>query len=60
MKACKQCHLITETEVCPRPGCGGELSRDWQGYVVILDYSRSVIAEKMNITFNGSYALKVR
>lgn len=60
MKACKVCHMLTEGELCPRPGCGGELTKDWQGYVVILDWSRSKIAKRMNITYNGTYALKVR
>ena len=60
MKACKQCHMITEGEICPRPGFGGELSRDWQGYVIVMDHSRSKIAKKMEIEYNGTYALKVR
>jgi DNA-directed RNA polymerase subunit E" len=40
--------------------CGGELSKDWQGYVVILNYSRSKIAQKMGINANGKFALKVK
>ncbi|MGQ9583044.1 MAG: transcription elongation factor subunit Spt4 [Thermoplasmatota archaeon] len=59
MKACKQCHLIVEEgEVCPR--CSGPLSREWQGYAIILDHSSSEVARQLGVTENGRYALKVR
>ena len=58
MNACKTCNMLTEQSSCPN--CGGALSKEWQGYVIILDYSRSEIAEKMNIKVNGTFALKVR
>ncbi len=40
--------------------CGGETSKDWQGYVVIIDHTKSEIAKRMNIDKNGKFALKVR
>lgn len=58
MYACKKCHFITEEKVCPR--CGGETSRDWQGYCIIIDWTKSQFARKMGITANGRYALRVR
>jgi len=59
MKACKKCsYLMEEGDKCLL--CGSELSKDWQGYVVILDYSRSKIAQKMGINANGKFALKVK
>jgi DNA-directed RNA polymerase subunit E" len=58
MKACKSCYHITELDTCPL--CGGELSKEWQGYLVILDHERSHIAQKMGIKANGRFALKVR
>lgn len=60
MKACRDCHLISEdVEKCP--ACqGGNLSKDWLGYVVVIDPKSSVIAEKMQIDAPGKYALKVR
>jgi len=58
MKACKNCLMLTEEEACP--ACGGDLSSNWQGYVVIIDHSRSEIAQHMGISVNGRYALKVR
>lgn len=58
MKACKNCHMLTDKETCDR--CGGALSKEWHGYLIILDFSRSEIAKKMNINTNGKFALKVR
>ncbi len=58
MKACKSCYHITELDTCPL--CGGELSKEWQGYVIILDHEQSLIAQKMSIKANGRFALKVR
>jgi len=57
-KACKKCGYIAEDEKCPR--CGGETSKDWQGYVIIIDYKRSEIAKKMGVSSNGRFALRVR
>lgn len=58
MLACKKCMLLTDQEVCPL--CGGELSKEWQGMLVVVDHSRSDIAQHMGIKANGKYALKVR
>ncbi|MGA1821596.1 MAG: transcription elongation factor subunit Spt4 [Thermoplasmatota archaeon] len=58
MLACKKCMLLTEQEKCPL--CGGELSKEWQGMLVVVDHGRSKIAEHMGIKVNGKYALKVR
>lgn len=58
MKACKNCHQLTEANVCPV--CNTPTSKSWQGYVVIGDPKRSLIARKMNIKVKGKYALKVR
>lgn len=58
-KACQDCHFITEDRECP--ACGSnELSRDYQGSVIILDPKRSWIASEMKIKTPGRYALKVR
>ncbi len=57
-RACKVCSLISNEEACPR--CGGQTSREWQGYIVVIDHEKSDIAKKMGITSNGRYALRVR
>ena len=56
--ACKKCSFLTATDPCPQ--CGGQMSKEWQGYLVILDPDRSEIARKMGITQAGKYALRVR
>ncbi|MDD1771219.1 MAG: DNA-directed RNA polymerase, subunit E'' [Methanomassiliicoccales archaeon] len=58
MKACKHCSFITEEDVCPL--CGNPTSKEWQGYVIILDYTKSEIAKRMHINVNGKFALRVR
>ena len=58
LKACKKCRYLTSEKICPI--CGGETSREWQGYLVIVDHTKSEIARKMGIENNGRYALKVR
>lgn len=57
-RACRQCSFISSEDVCPR--CGGQTSREWQGYLAVLDFEKSEIAKKMGISANGKYALKVR
>jgi DNA-directed RNA polymerase subunit E" len=58
MKACKHCSFITEEDVCPL--CGNPTSKEWQGYVIILDHEKSEIAKRMHINVNGKFALRVR
>jgi len=49
---------LTEDNECPL--CGSEVSREWQGYLVIIDHENSTLAKKMGIKANGKFALKVR
>lgn len=58
LRACPVCSFITEEERCPRDA--SETSKDWQGYVIIVDHAKSEIAKKMGINANGRYALRVR
>lgn len=57
-RACKSCGYISEEETCPL--CGHETSRNWQGYLIIIDYTKSSIAKKMGVQANGKFALRVR
>jgi len=59
-RACRDCHRIIEEDksVCK---CGSNsISKDWSGYVVIVDAGSSEIAKKLGIKKEGRYALKVR
>ena len=58
LKACKQCSFISEDDVCPR--CGGQTSKERQGFLSVIDFEKSEIAKRMGISANGKYALKVR
>ncbi|MFL2949761.1 MAG: transcription elongation factor subunit Spt4 [Candidatus Poseidoniaceae archaeon] len=58
--ACTECHLILEdgVDMCPR--CpSAKVSTDHQGYVIIMNASRSEIAKRLEVELPGKYALKV-
>ena len=57
-RACKACSAMTDEDKCPL--CGAETSKEWQGYVVIIDHTKSEIARTMGIHVNGKFALRVR
>ncbi|MFH1257241.1 MAG: transcription elongation factor subunit Spt4 [Candidatus Diapherotrites archaeon] len=58
-KACRQCRrVIEEGDKCPV--CGGSaFTTFWRGYVVIIDSEKSEIAQKMGITTQGRFALRL-
>ena len=57
--ACKECHMFLDVKESPR--CPeSEVSREWQGYVDVLDPEKSDIAKEMGIKTPGRYALRVR
>lgn len=58
-KACKNCKFVIDSgDVCP--ACKGtELTTNWKGFVIIVDPSKSEIAQKMDITIPGKYALRL-
>jgi len=58
LNACKVCNYITEESVCPL--CGGQTSKEFQGYLIIVDHTKSGIAKQMGINVNGKFALRVR
>lgn len=59
MRACRYCKNISEEAVCPV--CKNtEFSDDYSGLLVVLDGENSLLAEKLNTTESGNYALKIR
>jgi DNA-directed RNA polymerase subunit E" len=59
--ACRECHYVNDPDAQTCEHCGSSaLTEDWAGYVVITDPDESQIAEEMNVSKPGSYALKVR
>ncbi len=58
---CRECHRVVEPDTDACPACGStSLTEDWAGYVIIVHPEESEIAEKMETTEPGTYALKVR
>ncbi len=58
-KVCKKCKYFYEGNQCPlckmdNPG------QSWQGRLNIIDVNKSEIAKKIDITYKGEYAIKVR
>ncbi|MBS7615178.1 DNA-directed RNA polymerase, subunit E'' [Candidatus Bathyarchaeota archaeon] len=58
-RACRNCHQISDTNVCPE--CKSmDLSDDFSGIVVIVDPEHSMIAKIMGINKKGRYAVRIR
>jgi len=57
--ACRNCKFINiNTEVCKNCG-SNKLTKEWYGYLVVIDPEKSLIAKKLGIKIPGKYALKV-
>jgi len=60
-KACRKCKTIVSDDVAVCPNCGStDFSDDWSGLIVIVDPNTSKIAQMLNISKPGHYAIKVR
>ena len=58
--ACSECHIILADGIDQCASCpSAPVSSDRTGYDVVLDPSRSEIANRLNIEVPGNYALKV-
>lgn len=57
--ACRNCKYInSDAIVCKN--CGStDLTKEWYGYLIILDPGKSEIAKNLGITNPGKYALRV-
>lgn len=59
MRACRNCKNISDENICPV--CKGtEFSDDYSGLLIVLDPENSILAEKLDTTEEGQYALKIR
>jgi DNA-directed RNA polymerase subunit E" len=57
-KACTRCHRIMEAERCSI--CNIATSKNWSGFLIVVDPEKSEIAKELKITLPGEYALRVR
>lgn len=56
--ACRKCKHVTTGKVCPI--CkSSDLTPDWNGIVLVVEPSNSIVAKTLGITEKGKYALKV-
>ncbi len=57
--ACRNCKFINmDSSACKN--CGStDLTKEWYGYVIIIDPEKSEMAQKLGIKLPGKYALKV-
>ncbi len=58
IKACTRCHRIMEDERCVI--CNVATSKNWSGFLIVVDPEKSNIAQELKITLPGEYALRVR
>lgn len=59
--ACRECHYVNDPDSQSCEYCGSSsLTEDWAGYVIITHPEESDVADEMEVTEPGSYALKVR
>ena len=57
-RACPRCNYVSFDKTFTL--CGTETSADWTGLIVVIDPDESELAQELNITSPGRYALKVR
>ena len=58
-KVCKHCKIFVEEAKCPL--CNGtEFTETWKGRIVIFKPADSIIAKNLQITKEGTYAIKIR
>lgn len=57
-KACRECKILVLKDNCPRCD-GSSFVTNWKGRIIVLDYEKSQIAQKMNLGGDGEYAIKV-
>jgi DNA-directed RNA polymerase subunit E" len=57
-KACTKCHRIMEEDRCAV--CNIPTSKNWSGFLIVVDPENSNIASDLHITLPGEYALRVR
>ncbi len=63
LRACKKCHRIInikEEKICPICKTDAHLTKNFSGIIIIIDPEHSNVAERLQVTQSGRYAIKVR
>ena len=57
-KACKNCRLVYEGDICP--SCGRkEISESFKGKVEIIEPEKCEIGKQLKVNKKGTYAIKL-
>ncbi|MCS7130418.1 MAG: DNA-directed RNA polymerase, subunit E'' [Archaeoglobaceae archaeon] len=57
--ACRSCKFVSvDAIICKNCG-SSDLTKEWYGYLIVLDPERSEIAKALGIKTPGKYALRV-
>ncbi|MFH0713827.1 MAG: transcription elongation factor subunit Spt4 [Candidatus Micrarchaeota archaeon] len=59
-KACRQCRLVVEGQVCPLCNTGEHLTKTWEGYIFVVNPEGSEVAAAIGAKTPGKYALKIK
>ena len=51
IKACTRCHRLIEDERCIM--CNISTSKNWSGFLIVVDPEKSKIADELKITLPG-------
>lgn len=58
-RACTKCRRIVAGEACPV--CGdSKLTKEWEGYILLMNVDGSEIAKEIGASTPGKYALKIK
>ena len=57
-KACTKCHRLMDEDRCAV--CNLATSKNWSGFLIIVDPEKSQISRDLKIQEAGEYALRVR
>jgi len=56
--ACRNCKTLTTEKECPR--CKSkDLTKNWKGFIYVVDPEKSEIAKLLNLNSRGKYAMVV-
>jgi len=56
--ACRNCKTLTTEKECPR--CKSkDLTKNWKGFIYVIDPEKSEIAKLLNLNSRGKYAMVV-
>ncbi len=59
-KACRKCKALVSLDTKKCPVCGNDsFTKLWEGYIIIIDPGKSVVAEKIGAQIAWKYAIRI-